>query len=270
MKQIAIYLFDDGNSVNSNTLLINNDSYFNIKSLQSNHICVSEVDITNIPNSCEHDAIIFLSKNTFISKDYIEKSISAMEMLGDFGVICGPTKVIGDKLSRFYEYDLRFQSSIINNISSEDHNYPQINGAIISKKAYNNFMYAPTISGRHSSFNNKSFLYSVSKQYPIYYISTLKKLYNIEKHNIDSLFAYYYDCGYQDGNLLSYQQTEERNKNIWHKFVESPESIDREMPRWFSIKDFDINNIEILERTIIIKCKYQIGFLEGLMNKNLI
>lgn len=268
MIDIGIYLIGNKDFA-KNKILFSSNNYYSInlfKESTNYNFSVQKVAIDNIPTYCEHDFIMLLDSNTYLLEGFFDKCISLHQIMSNVGIICGPTVTENNTLHKCYEYNINLQSTVISDITDEDNNYPQINGCLISKDAYNYFCYTPTKSDRHQSIDNKSFIYSVSKKYQIVYCSQLKKLYIPD---VDSIDSYYYNIGYQDGSLLRYKAKEEQHKNIWHRFVESPESIDREMPRWFFRKDLH-NDAEMLERTILIKCKYQIGFLEGMMNKSLL
>lgn len=268
MINIGIYIIDNNQQIAADK---NYSLFSNIKDLDSKNINVDILDISyeDIPKDCTHDGIMLVSKNTLFSNNFLNTCSNLINILPDFGVLCGKNSCNhNNQIEKYNEFDLNVDSAVVVDISNEEHNYPSIDGALISKAAYNNFSYRPTISHRHKSINNKSFLYSVAKKYPIYYSSKLIKLQNFDKENNAFLLDKYYDYGYQDGFLLRYKTEEEKNKELWHRFVESPESIDREMPRWF----FHGNNknYELLQTTLFIKCKYQIGFLEGLMNQSLV
>ena len=86
---------------------------------------------------------------------------------------------------------------------------------------------------------------------------------------VSTLSDYYYDLGYQDGILLANKNLKDRHEELWHRFVNSPELLDNEMPRWLYDDKVETHG-SYLETLVVLKCKYQIGLYEGMMGQKLI
>lgn len=238
-------------------------------------------DITKIPNKCDSDAILITEDNLSFRSNLLESIYNISELFGDYGIICGPTSTsiklssnkhqLNKNIFSLYEYNLNFGNTKISDITNEPYNYPPINGCVISGQAYNNSVYKITKSDRHISIENKYFMNMMSKKYKIYYSDHLSKIKNIDTklYSFDKTLEDYYDSGYQDGRLLFMSDADNKKKELWHKFVESPDAMDNNIPRWILEKSYSESS-DYIEDLIMLKCRYQIGFYEGMTNKSIL
>lgn len=243
-------------------------------------ISLNEInDIIEIPNKCDSDAVLIAEDNLLFRSNILDTIFNISELFDDYGILCGPTSIkvssskneINKNIFSLYEYNLNFGNTKISDITSEPYNYPSINGCIISGQAYNNIVYKITKSNRHMSIENKYFINMMSKKYKIYYSDHINKIKNIDTkiYNINKLLYDYYDNGYQDGRLLFMCDSDNKKKELWHKFIESPDAMDNSIPRWILEKSYN-DAADYIEDLIILKCRYQIGFYEGMTNKSII
>ncbi|HAT66241.1 MAG TPA: hypothetical protein DCS66_16885 [Flavobacteriaceae bacterium] len=238
------------------------------------------IDTENIPCRCQSNLICFLDQNTFIPADFLNRVVSLNNLFRDGGVFCGPvyTKWEGKPSGfaksiekNYHKYDLHFGNSQVCDITGEEHNYPSLIGSVISGGAYNEIGYFPVSSPRHTSGDNKGFIQKISQKYKIIYSIGLFKTKYLTSFDaeVSTLSDYYYDLGYQDGILLANKNLKDRHEELWHRFVNSPELLDNEMPRWLYDDKVETHG-SYLETLVVLKCKYQIGLYEGMMGQKLI
>lgn len=283
MIDISVFFVNDEDCIdNKEKSILNQNTLFRscrdvVGEHTANNLEVRNISIDDIPESVESDLVIFLNENLYVKDNFIDVAVGYAHILEDIGVLCGATKTYqatSNKMSEFlsvYEYDLRFFGSKVSDITGETNNYPPIPGCIISGKAYNEISYTPTRSNRHHSLNNHSFLNMLSRRFKIYYTDHLDKIFapNNKQLSCENLLKKYYDDGYQIGSTLFHQHSEKKILELWHRFVQSPESFDYNCPRWL-MQDPSNKTSEYLENLIIFRCQYQIGFYEGMTNKILI
>ena len=289
MLEISIFLVDsyvDENTPNSIYIdelqknLIRSDNLVNDNlANDSYNLSVKNIDINSVPESCDSDFVIFLDLNTFLDDKFLQKAVTLHSFFDDYGVIFTPTLISSERsdnaeykhINSVYQYYLRFGSSKLSDITGETYNYGPIIGSLISSDAYNDFYYTPCKTPRSICLDNKSFVDKVSRRKSIYYASDLHKLKYLDKNLVSdkSLSLKYYNDGFQEGYALFNQNNENKLKNLWHRFVESPESFDGTNPRWLigkNMKDYS----DYLEKIVAAKCQYQLGFYEGITNKKVI
>ena len=233
---------------------------------------VTKVSVEGLSKRVNANLVIILDEDTYVPEDFINRAVSFNNMFRDAGIICGPVfPTMESKFSKSYHtYHLNFGSSVVSDISNEPNSYPSIIGSIITGQAYNKYLYNPVITNRHVSADNSFFVSSITKEYKIYYSSKLFKAKYIDKSDLDitTLSDYYYNLGYQDGLALSYKSREDKSKELFQRFVNSPEMFDNTMPRW--LFEDDQSDGEYIEMLVLTKCKYQIGFYEGMLGKEVI
>lgn len=278
----------DNIATKQNNFVLNSIEYFPALQSLENEIKDFGIDaeivkctIEDVPRRINSNLIIFMSDNVYLPDDFLNSCISLNNLFRSAGVFCGPVFTNINLITynndilryskSYYSYNLDFGSSELSNITGEDFNYPSLIGCAITGKAYNEIGYSPTISSRHKTIDNKLFISNISKRYEIYYARNLSKAINLlkEDFSISKLSDYYYELGYQDGLLLLNKSLKDKHQELWHRFVESPEIFDNEMPRWLFDSSPDKDG-EYLESLVLMKCKYQIGFYEGMLGKKLI
>ena len=118
---------------------------------------------------------------------------------------------------------------------------------------------------------HKTFIQRIAKPHKVFYSASLLKARYLTSFDMETatISNYYYNLGYQDGILLANKNLKDKHKELWHRFVNSPELLDNEMPRWLYDDNVEENG-EYLEKLVVLKCKYQIGFYEGMMGQKLI
>ena len=235
---------------------------------------------SDIPSRCQSNLICLLDESMFIPNDFLNRVASLNNIFRDAGLFCGPTltrwegKPSGFSRSiekNYYRYYLNFGNTQVADITTEQHNYPSIIGSVISGLAYNQIGFSFLDSGRSTILDNRSIIQQISRKHKVYYCANLLKykyLYN-EDLSIENLSEYYYGMGYQDGLLMAAKQIKEKHRELWHKFVASPELLDNEMPRWLYKEDPEAIGSH-LEKLVLLKCKYQIGMYEGMLGQKLI
>lgn len=241
---------------------------------------ITEIENDNIPSKTTASIVLIIDSSFYVENDYLNKIISINNVFRDGAIFCGPTDTYTNmnlaqgiqKINKNYKkYKLSFGNSIVSSITKEIQHYPDIYCVAISGRAYNDFAYRPLVSPRHISINNKLFISQSSSKYNIYYVSTLQKIKYLDANDftLESISDFYYDTGYQDGVLVNHKNLDSKREELWHRFVESPEILDNEMPRWLLDSSKETDG-EYLENLVICKCKYQIGFYEGMMSRKLI
>lgn len=234
---------------------------------------VSFIDIEDLGKRIEANLIVILDEDIYIPEDFINKVVSFNNMFRDAGVLCGPVfPTLDSPFSKsYYTYDLKFGTSVVSDITKEENSFPSILGSVITGQAYNRYLYTPVKSSRHVSADNAFFMSTLCKEYKIYYSPKLLKARYLEKSDleIDCITSYYYNLGYQDGLAVSSKNKDDKNMELFNRFVNSPEMFDNTMPRWL-FESSPAAESEYLEILVLAKCKYQIGFYEGMLGKEVI
>lgn len=234
---------------------------------------VTKINIDDLYKKIESKIIVILDEDTYVPDDFITRIVSFNNLFRDAGILCGPVyPTLESKFSKsYYTYNLKFGTSVVSDISKEPNSYPSIIGSVITGQAYNKYIYHPIKSDRHISVDNSFFLSSITKEYKIYYSPKLFKARYLDKSDleIDVLSDYYYNLGYQDGLAVSYKSKADKHKELFDRFVNSPEMFDNTMPRWLFESTPDADG-EYAEMLVLTKCKYQIGFYEGMLGKKLL
>jgi hypothetical protein len=234
---------------------------------------VKRVSVDDIKNKTDASLVVILDDDTYVPHDFINRVISFNNLFRDAGILCGPVypTLDSDFSKSYHTYELKFGSSVVSDITKEQNSYPSMIGCVISGEAYNRYLYSPTASTRHKSVDNSFFLTAIAKEFKIYYSSKLFKARYLEKSDLEItvLSDYYYNLGYQDGLAASAKSQDEKRTELWARFVDSPEMFDNTMPRWLFDSDMKSNG-EYAEMLVLSKCKYQIGFYEGMLGKEVI
>ena len=234
---------------------------------------VKRVSVDTIASKTDASLVVILDDVTYVPRDFINRVVSFNNLFRDAGILCGPVyPTLQSRFSKsYYTYDLNFGSSVVSDITEEVNSHPSMIGCVISGEAYNRYLYTPTVSIRHKSMDNSFFLASIAREYKIYYSPKLFKARYLEKSDLEItvLSDYYYNLGYQDGLAASAKSQDEKRMELWDKFVNSPEMFDNTMPRWLFDSDQKTNG-EYAELLVLSKCKYQIGFYEGMLGKEVI
>ena len=289
MKQIEIFVIPNKHTVKENSIrqkdtvlesctdsLQKQATQFGIDAI------VTLVDVENIPTTSDASLVGILDENMFIRSDYLAAVVSINNLHRDAAVLCGPictrhknnsdwfTKAIEENYKN-YSIPVTEEMLLID-ISDEEHNFPPINGCFFSGRIYNEIGgYTPIASPRGYLRNNKHFIKMMSTKGRIIHSSSLKSIYFISEaeFDVESISEYYYDLGYQDGILISYKTDKERLAETWHRFIESPEMFDNTSPRWL-LSDDEETNYSYAEKLVFLKCKYQVGFFEGMLGRKII
>lgn len=238
------------------------------------------IEPKEIPCRIQTNLIAFIDENKFLPNDFLNRAISLNNLFRDGGVFCGPVHTVWDGApsgfvksieKNYHKYDLYFGNSQVCDITNEEHNYPSLMGSVISGAAYNTVGYTPLVSPRYDFFDDKTFIQRIAKTHKVFYSASLLKARYLTSFDMETatISNYYYNLGYQDGILLANKNLKDKHKELWHRFVNSPELLDNEMPRWLYDDNVEENG-EYLEKLVVLKCKYQIGFYEGMMGQKLI
>jgi len=243
---------------------------------------VNVVNLEDIPSVSSASLLGILDENMFVGNDYLAAIASINNLHRDAAVLCGPvsthhknnsdwfTKAIEDNYKN-YTIPVTDQMLLID-ISDEEHNFPHVSGCFFSGRTYNEIGgYAPIASPRGYLRNNKHFIKMMSAKGKVIYSSALSSVYFIPDVEFDIKYVsgYYYDLGYQDGTLLSYKTNKEQLAETWHRFIESPEMFDNASPRWL-LSTNEETNYSYAEKLVLLKCKYQVGFFEGMLGRKII
>lgn len=300
MKDISVFIIENygnKNRISHKDQLIENCVNALKKEVDAYNINadVNIVSIESIPAQCDANLICFLDQNMFIPDDFLNRAVALNNLFRDGGVFCGPVYTHWDDNSpsfiksiekNYHRYHLHFGNSQVCDITQEEHNYPRLIGSVFSGSAYNEIGYSSLKSPRHQSLDNRSFIQKIGRRYKILYAEDLYKIRYLTSSDMETknISDYYYDMGFQDGLLLSMKNVADKQNELWHRFVESPELLDNEMPRWL-YKDIieqanensglpkkitPVFEFDYLEKLVILKCKYQIGFFEGMMGTQLV
>ena len=237
-------------------------------------------DTDNIPNEVDSKVVIFVDNSFLIKDDFIFNAITINNLFRDMGIMFGPVEVktssnkhIRHIKNSYHSYSLDFGGGTqVSDITSEEHNYGTLRSAVISGPAYNRIGFSSLQTPRSSILDNPLFVKSVAKNYKIYYCSNLSRLKSLSERDftIDVLSDYYYDIGFRDGLSNADLAHADKRTELWRKFVESPEVVDSSNPRWLFDQTKDEETMEYLELLVMLRCKYQIGYFEGMLGKKLI
>tara|TARA_B100001113_G_C21120000_1_gene626979 strand:+ start:1628 stop:2494 length:867 start_codon:yes stop_codon:yes gene_type:complete len=235
-----------------------------------------------LPHKTESNLNLILDTSLMVKEDTINHLISLNNMFRTAGIFCGPVyqKVeeisqqnpINDKMhSSYYSYDLNFGGTEVCNISKDINSYPNLVGCCVTKEAYNNYIINPLIKSRFYSRDNRMFISKISERYDLIYSKGFSKIKNLTTadFSITAVSNYYYNLGFQDGSVLASKNADQKQLEIWRRFVSSPELLDNELPRWLFRVTAEEGS-EHLEQLVLLKCKYQIGFYEGMLGKNVL
>ena len=248
--------------------------------LDSHNVSYSVINtsVDRIPRSIESNLVMFLDGSFMVKEDYIFNAINLNNLHRDMAIIFGPInchsktrKNVNYIKNSYYEYDLNFGSIYTADITGEWHNYGSLYNAVISGSAYNRIGFSTCKTPRSHILNNTAFFRKISEVGNVYYSSVLQKLKILTEDDFqhDKISSYYYDLGYLDGLSASVSLDKEKKDDLWRRFVESPEVIDCNHPRWLFSQSI-ADSIEYLEFAVVIRCKYQIGYFEGMLGKKLI
>ena len=279
MKDIEVLIVGENKKQRPANLVCNREqmfpAYHTAKEIQEYGLSgdIKRVSIDDIKNKTDASLVVILDDDTYIPHDFINRVISFNNLFRDAGILCGPVypTLDSDFSKSYHTYELKFGSSVVSDITKEQNSYPSMIGCVISGEAYNRYLYSPTASTRHKSVDNSFFLTAIAKEFKIYYSSKLFKARYLEKSDLEItvLSDYYYNLGYQDGLAASAKSQDEKRIELWTRFVDSPEMFDNTMPRWLFDSDIKSNG-EYAEMLVLSKCKYQIGFYEGMLGKEVI
>ena len=234
---------------------------------------VKKINVENLSRNMDANLVVILDEDTYVPEDFINRVISFNNLFRDAGIFCGP--VYPNVESRFsksyYTYDLNFSSSVVSDITGEVNCLPSLIGCVLTRNALSQFQYSHTSSPRHTSADNSCFIMNVASKYKIYYSNKLSKARYLDKSDfeLEKLSSYYYSLGYQDGLALSTKTIKEKHMELFDRFVNSPEMFDNTMPRWLFASTPEKDG-EYAEMLVLAKCKYQIGFYEGMIGKRVI
>lgn len=241
---------------------------------------VIQCEVENIPNKINSKAVVFLDHSFLVKDDYIFNAITINNLFRDMGIMFGPVEVktssnkhIRHIKNSYHSYSLDFGGGTqVSDITSEEHNYGTLRSAVISGPAYNRIGFSSLQTPRSCILDNPLFIRNIAKNYKIYYCSNLSRLKSLSERDfsIDVLSDYYYDIGFRDGLSNADLAHADKRTELWRKFVESPEVVDSSNPRWLFDQTKDEETIEYLELLVMLRCKYQIGYFEGMLGKKLI
>lgn len=283
MKDITIIALDGGceyKTINSESGTFFEPLSSICKQLDSHGISYELVktSIDRIPNHVESSLVMFVDHSFLVKDDYIFNAVNLNNLHRDMGIIFGPTSIytksneyINYIKNSYYGYDLNFGAIYTADITDEPHNYGSLYNAVISGAAYNRIGFSGCKTPRSFILDNSAFFKEVAKYSKIYYSSLLCKTKTLTERdfNHEIVSNYYYDLGYLDGIRSSALNKNDQRNEIWRRFVESPEVIDCNHPRWLFEQSKE-DNADYLERLVVLKCKYQIGYFEGMLGKRVI
>ena len=283
MKDLTIIALDsecDYKTINSES-----GSYFEPLSstrrqLDSHEISynIIRTPIDRVPNSVQSSLVMFVDSSFLVKEDYIFNAVTLNNLHRDIGIVFGPTFIytksrenVNYIKNSYYGYDLNFGSIYTADITDEPHNYGSLYNAVISGTAYNRAGGPTCKTPRSFILDDAIFFKEISKHSKIYYSSVLSKTKVLTSKDFDhqAISDYYYDLGYLDGVSNSTLDDTEKRNELWQRFVEAPEVIDCNHPRWLFEESKDDNN-DYLELLVVLKCKYQIGYFEGMLGKRVI
>lgn len=283
MKDITLIILDSECDVA--TVNTTDNSFFEpVKSvsrqLESHGISFNALrtSIDAIPNCVESSLVMFIESSFLLKEDYIFNAITLNNLHRDMGIVFGPTeaytkssKNVESINNSYHSYDLNFGSIYTADITDEPHNYGSLYNAVISGSIYNRIGFSACKTPRSYILDNPGFLSEIAKISKVYYSSVLRKTKVLNEKDFDHeiISDYYYNLGYIDGVSHARLSKKEKIDDLWKKFVEAPEVIDSNHPRWL-FQHSKIENITYLELLVLLKCKYQIGYFEGMLGKKVI
>ena len=283
MKDLTIIVL--GDQCDCKTTVNDSGSFFEPLSsirrqLDSHNISytIVEPDLDKIPYRVESSLVMFIDRSFLVKEDYIFNAVTLNNLHRDAGVFFGPVSVhatsrknIRHISNSYYRYDLNFGGSYTADITSEAHNYGSLYNAVISGSAYNRIGFSACKTPRSFILDNPTFMRELAKTNKVYYSSALDKVKVLSEkdfeHNVVS--DYYYSLGYIDGAVNAGLNSSEKIQDLWVRFVEAPEVADCSNPRWL-FDELKEETHEYLELLVLLKCKYQIGYFEGMLGKKLI
>lgn len=283
MKDLTVFIIGNATKrkINYKGVLLS-DAYASVseqlKQLSIDAEVIVITELHQIPNRIDSKLIMFLDSGSCVPDDYIYNICNLNNIFRSTGIFFGPTHTdsllpafSGAIRDHYHRYDLGIDGLMAANITTEPHNYGDINGSTITGAAYNEFSYCPVKTPRGYCLNNQSFLSRVSKKYEISYFSCLYKVKFFTESDLDhnTVSEYYYNKGYEEGLKITLANTDNKKDEIWKRFIESPELVDYEMPKWLH-EEKDTTNAEYLEYLLILKFQYQLGLFEGMLNKKLV
>lgn len=282
MKDITVFCLSG--ATGPNCITHKGDQFFWAGSIEK---CLNDLGVTyeiirfncpsEIPNKVESSLVFILDDSIYLPKDFVFNAITLNNLYRDAGILFGPTytsnenKEVNAKYIQYsyHKYDINFGDSIVCDITKEPHNFGSLVGSVISGAAYNRAGYSCSNSPRGFSVENSSFCVAISKTHKIYHCSNLNKVKRFCDLDFspDVISEYYYNIGYQEGLAMSVKDGPAKIKEVWKRFVESPELLDYNQPRWLSEESVSSDYVEFLA---LLKCKHSIGVFEGMMGKKLI
>ena len=283
MKDITLIALDS--KCDCKTINSEEGSYFEplssiVRQLDSHDLSyiVVRTSIDRIPNNVESSLVMFVDHSFLVKEDYIFNAATLNNLHRDMGIIFGPTSINtkSNKNERYiknsyYGYDLNFGSIYTADITDEPHNYGSLYNAVISGSAYNRIGFSGCKTPRSFVLDSAAFFKEVAKNHKIYYSSILQKVKVLTEDDFEHkvISDYYYDLGYLDGISNSMSTDSEKKRGLWKRFVESPEVVDSNHPRWL-FEESEDQSSDYLELLVLLKCKYQIGYFEGMLGKRVI
>lgn len=237
-------------------------------------------ELDKIPREIDSKLVIFTDSSLLVAEDYIFNAVTLNNLFRDMGIVFGPVDVksSSDKnvehiKNSYHYYSLDFgRGDQICDITKEPHNYGTLRNAVISGPAYNRTGFSCCSTSRSKILDNPEFFSELSKNYKIFYSSNLRKLKHLSDRDFEhaTISNFYYDQGFIDGFNISRLDDLSKRKEMWSKFVESPEIIDVNEPRRLFEQDISKESINYLEFLVLIKCKYQLGYFEGFLGKSVL
>jgi hypothetical protein len=240
---------------------------------------IIRTSIDRIPNSVESNLVTFVDLSLLVKEDYIFNAVTLNNLHRDMGIIFGPISIDANSdknvkyiKNSYHGYDLNFGGIYTADITDEPHNYGSLYNAVIAGSVYNRIGFSGCSTPRSFILDNTAFFRQVSKTNKIYYTSLLHKTKILTDEDFEHKVVsdYYYNVGYLDGVSASWSGIENQRHELWKRFVESPEVIDSSHPRWLFDEPRIKENLDYLELLTVLKCKYQIGYFEGMLGKKII
>ena len=283
MKDIGIFCLPaDSNSV---SVVDGNKEYYNYTSIKPKlqELGVShdfiECNVEELPSLLDYRLVVIIDKSIYFSDDFFFNAINLSNLYQDAGVFFSPTKAFNSTSSDnqylvdeyYHKYDIDLSNSIVSDITKEPHNFGSIIGSPISGRAYNESSFHRTITPRGESVENSLFLARVASRYKIYHAKNLTKIKRLSDldYSSESISSYYYNIGFQEGLRMSSLSGSDRSYAFKRKFIEAPELLDHKQPKWL-FEEYDDRSSPSIETLVMLKCKFSVGFFEGLTGKKLL
>jgi len=281
MKDVTIFCLPK--SGGSDSIMYNGAQFFSASLVQGqlDDLGVSytfvRCDVDKLPNKVESNLVFILDDSTYIQKDFVYNAITLNNLYRDAGILFSPTyttngnKDVSTKYIQesYHKYDINFGGSVVCDITDEPHNFGSLVGSVVSGAAYNRVGYSYSNTPRGFSVENSSFCLEVAKSHKIYHCSNLAKVKRFSDLDFspEVISEYYYNIGYQEGIAMSVSNAQFKAEEVWRRFVESPELLDYNQPRWLFEEKISCEYVQFLA---LLKCKYSIGIFEGMMGRKLI